>query len=217
MKFIIKGINLIPVFKDVAKVLVLVIIPFLLFYYFGREGVLYLIVYLQFLLIWCQAEISLRQNQLHALQYEPFFKVTPNITIGNLFIENLSKNPAYSVGIQRVLDQKLNPIPASQWVNKLEPNLIEVLVPKEKRDLWKHNNLDFLNELFQNELTIEIGYTNSLNEINTIAIKGTKEGKILQLNPPFRKPGFLLNTFESISSFIKFIWYFRIRKPLYKK
>ena len=72
-----------------------VVVPALLVARLRWDAILPIIIYLQLLLIWIQAEISLRQTALFAAQFEPAFDVRLSESgPATLTIENVSENPA---------------------------------------------------------------------------------------------------------------------------
>ena len=105
-------------FKIVGKFLLLLIIPILLMIRLGIDAILPIIVYMQFLLIWAQTEISMRQNALFSAQFEPVFNISINgqtleiessarkVLYYNVRLRNVSNNPAYAIGVGRLLDRE---------------------------------------------------------------------------------------------------------------
>ncbi len=64
------------VFAELGKAAgIVVLVPVVLMVRLKWDSVLPIIIYFQLLLIWIQAEISFRQNELYAAQFEPLFDV----------------------------------------------------------------------------------------------------------------------------------------------
>ena len=99
-------------------ILLLASIPILLVIKFKWEALLPIIIYLQLILIWAQAEIALRQHNLFSTQFEPLFSVRKEIhkidsvpLSVSLYIRNVSQNPAYNITVTRILAKGHKPIP----------------------------------------------------------------------------------------------------------
>jgi hypothetical protein len=105
--------DLVPCFSELVKLAALiVVVPLVLIIAHGwQAAILPIIIYLQLLLIWVQAKISLRQTALFAAQFEPAFDVKfADAARTILTIENVSENPAYNLDVGRLLDQRRAPI-----------------------------------------------------------------------------------------------------------
>ena len=59
--------------KIVLKIFLLMSIPLFLLYAFRTGAIFYIIIYLQMLMIWPQAEIGLRQHNLSRAKFGPYF------------------------------------------------------------------------------------------------------------------------------------------------
>jgi len=206
--------------QEIGKIILLLIIPVLLIFKLKWDAILPIIIYLQFLLIWIQAEISLRQNTLFSLQYGPYFDVKLNkgnqkSLLDYISIKNISKNPAYEIGIGRVLNRDYQFIPPEKWKDKITSDFIGVLPPNEEKTLGFFKDVDFFNDFFKNGLSIEVSYINPLGEWKEFCIRGIeKENKIMVFMSSLRQPGFLLNTFENIAAIFKYLKYSKFRKVL---
>ncbi len=200
--------------KILCKILLLALIPILLMIKFKWDAILPTIIYLQFLLIWAQAEIGMRQHLLFSAQFNPSFKVR---LVGNTMTEgenkinirNTSDKPAYNIEIARVLDGQNEPIPPNSWKDKISTLFINNLAPGEEVSLGYLADKSF----FENK-TIEISYTNLFGEWKEIRIKFLN-GRLLVIPGREQAPGFLLNTFEDLVLFLKFIkfqHYYKVSK-----
>ncbi|VVB85945.1 Uncharacterised protein [uncultured archaeon] len=117
--------------KNLSIVSFLILIPVLLLIEFKSNSVTYIIIFLQFVLIWTQVEIALRQHVLFSAQFNPFFDVkTENVLpifdqtnrsnqeSSSLKIHNVSKNPAYSIMTGRVFDDNKT-IHPDNWKDRI--------------------------------------------------------------------------------------------------
>ena len=99
-----------PLLRRTAFILLLAVIPALLAVKFTWDAILLIVIYLQLLLIWAQAEIALRQHSLFAAQFKPFFGISYKRDITeppshSVWIHNTSKNAAYNIMVGRLLDK----------------------------------------------------------------------------------------------------------------
>ena len=132
------------------------------------DSVLPIIIYFQFLLIWIQAEVSLRQNDLYPAQFEPFFDV--QVTVAShmaLTIENVSDKPAYTLSVSRFMDQNHKPIPPAEWTNKVDCPRAATLVPGGKLPLCTVRDEDFAKffSLRQLHMSVEVSYFDPLGKM----------------------------------------------------
>jgi len=110
-----------------------IVVPAFLILRLRCDAILPIIIYLQLLLIWVQAEISLRQTALFAAQFEPAFDIkVAESEPTTLTIENVSDNPAYNVGIVRVLDERGVPLESKHWESRLQLDRLSALAPRER-------------------------------------------------------------------------------------
>ncbi|HII67080.1 MAG TPA: hypothetical protein HA302_03525 [Thermococcaceae archaeon] len=131
----------------------------------GADFLMLIVIYAQLLVIWRQAEIYERQNLLLLNQFEPSFSVRINDNM--LIIENVSQNPAYDVGIGRVLLRWGEPIPPEKWreyISFPEEYPIQCLSPKESGTLGY-----FINETYFFGKKIEVLYRTRLGEIRSFS------------------------------------------------
>ena len=201
--------RLVPLLRRTAFILLLAAIPALLAVKFRWDAILPIVIYLQLLLIWAQAEIALRQHSLFAAQFKPFFGITYKRDIAeppshSIWIHNTSKNAAYNIMVGRLLDKQNKPISPSQWESKLHSDLISNLAPDEEGLLCSLNK-----ELAGSEFAIEFSYDDQLGELGTMYIKLVKDGRILIVPQAKELPGILLSTFEYFALFFKFIGFKR--------
>ena len=79
-----------------VRAMILLTIPALLWKRMDDvNSILSIIIYLQFLLIWAQAEIALRQHSLSQAEFDPTFDI--KFEPYRMIIYNLSDNPAYNL------------------------------------------------------------------------------------------------------------------------
>jgi len=208
---------------NLGKMLLLALIPILLVIKFRWDAILPVIIYLQLLLIWAQTEIGLRQHLLFSAQFDPSFDVKlkegalianekeGGIRHYNIYITNTSKYPAYNVMIGRILDEQNYPISPNIWKNKILTSAIYSLTPG--KDVLLGSIVD--KSFFENN-TIEINYTNLFGEWKEIWIKFLS-GRPLVIPKGREAPGILLNTFEELILFLKFIKFQHSLKSLRKQ
>jgi len=194
-----------PLFRRLGFVLLLLAIPALLGVRFRWDAILPIVIYLQLILIWAQAEIALRQHSLFAAQFKPFFGISYKKDVTeppsySIWIQNISKNAAYNIMVGRLLDKQNKPIPPSQWESKLHSDLMSNLAPDEQGLLCSLNE-----ELVSSEFAIELSYDDQLGEPGTMYIKLLKDGRILIVPEAKQLPGILLSTFEYFVLFFKYI------------
>lgn len=191
--------------KRIGFVLLLLLIPALLGIKFKWDAILPIIIYLQLLMIWAQAEIALRQHTLFTIQLKPFFGIRYQWTVSEpspniIWVRNTSKNAAYNIMVGRLLDKQNKPIPPNQWKDKLHSDLISSLSPDEEKFLC---SLD--EGLVGSEFAIEFSYLDHLGELGIMFVKLMKERKILLIPETKEPPGILLSTFEYFALFFRFM------------
>jgi len=175
------------------------------------SGVLAIVAYFQFLLIWAQAEIGLKQHSLFASQFDPVFKLQVNysakgdvVTHLHIHLKNTSDNPAYNMFVSRIfnlnLDQPINP---KYWKEKIDDT--------SSKDLGAgdYYNCTINDVQFAEDKGIEFTYTNKFGVFKDIFVKfGNKNALIIP--PRIQEPGLLLNTFIEVRLFfqtLKYEWY----------
>jgi hypothetical protein len=149
--------------RIIGKIFLLTIIPVLLVVKLGWDSILPIIVYLQFLLLWAQTEIGMRQAILSSAQFEPSFNIKEEETpifgrpksIFNVHVVNISENPAYNLIVGRVLNGKGNPISPQMWPKFLSRNQIGCLPPNQSLELYSLDS-DEREKLLEGELSFEI-------------------------------------------------------------
>jgi hypothetical protein len=183
-----------------VKLFLLSIIPIILIVKLNFDAILPIVVYLQFLLIWCQAEIALKQHYLFAVQFEPtFITIQTNDFLSppsqdfaiTLRIKNTSSNPAYSVAVTRVLDHSI-PIMPKEWENKITRSHWINLGPNEVNVLCQITDVDY----FRNK-QMEILYRNQFGDFRELILLFSNDTFIL-VPHVVKEKGFLLNTFKEI-------------------
>jgi hypothetical protein len=206
--------RIMPLLRKTGFVLFLFVIPFLLAVRLKWDAILPIIIYFQLLLIWAQVEIALRQHSLFAMQFKPSFDIKfggeeiipivvmppSDVTVTPIRIRNTSNNPAYNIMVGRLLSRQNEPIPPSQWRDKVQSDLISSLAPDEEVVLCSLGE-----ELTHSEVTVEFSYFDQLGEPGTMYIRLARDGKILLIPERTALPGILLSTLEYFALFFKFL------------
>ncbi len=196
------------VFAELGKAAgIIVLVPAVLVVRLRWDSVLPIIIYFQLLLMWIQAEVSLRQNELYAAQFEPLFDVqVTGASRMALTIENVSDKPAYTLSVSRFMDQNHKPVPPAQWTNNVDCPRAATLVPGGKLPLCTVKDEEFAKLLRQLHMSVEVSYFDALGKWQSLIV--TFFGDDLLLTRPGRGlPGFVLNTFEALSltwNFLRF-------------
>lgn|GEM_PF-2361571 len=198
--------------RNVVLLAFLLAIPSVLLVRYGFDAVIPLVAYLQFILLWAQTELWLRQNMIHLSQFEPFFdvrltdpKLKIDLNLGGstgglperlhdgIYIRNVSKNPAYAVGVARILDERRRPIRPGEWVGiSVEPPRA-LLPPREWRKIC---SLSPKGVEFLRGKAVEIGYVDKFHNWKTLTVV-IREDLNIMLIPEYRgTPGILLNMLE---------------------
>ncbi len=191
--------------KEFFKIFLLAIIPIVLISYMIQteisfSGVLAIVAYFQFLLIWAQAEIGLRQHALFASQFDPFFQITSSTTPGSVptslyvTVKNTSNNPAYHVFASRILDSDYQPIMPKIWEDKLQDG------PMDAEGAYSFS----IDAEFIEGKNIEISFVNKLGDFKHLVLR-IRHLNILMLPPRIQEPGVLLNTFRELSFFPNYL------------
>jgi len=210
-------------FKNFIALFILLIIPAFLILKFKWEGLLPTIIYFQLLVIEAQAEIAERQRVMYSVQFEPFFNITKEAiskvtsvsddnerrNLCRLCIFNESKNPAYRLGITRLVDKQNRPIPPNEWKNKFVYQKFHNLMPGQKVILC-----DVHVSIFEIESSLEVLYYDQLGELKELFIKFYKDKSFFIFQPERRLPGILLNIIENFRLFLS---YQRFRKYFHSK
>jgi len=198
-------VKIVPLLKAIGFLFLLVLIPTLAVIRLEWDAILPIIIYLQLLLIWAQAEIGLRQHFLFTAQFKPFFDIrsqhiasTPSSE--GIWIRNVSRNPAYNIMIGRLLDERNEPIDPGQWKDKVPSNFIGSLAPNGEELLCCLDE-----EMAHSEFAIELSYFDQLGELGTVYMKARKEGSFLLIPQTKEPPGIFLNTFEYFALFFRFL------------
>ncbi len=188
------------VFAELGKAAaIVVLVPAVLMARLRWDSVLPIIIYFQLLLIWIQAEVSLRQNELYAAQFEPFFDVqVTGASHMALTIENVSDKPAYTLSVSRFVDQNHQPVPPAQWTNKVDCPRAATLVPGGKLSLCTVKDEDFAKLLRQLHMSVEVSYFDPLGKMQILVVTFFDDDLLLTPGRG-RLPGFVLNTFETLS------------------
>ncbi len=194
-----------------GKVLLLLAIPIFLVIRMGYDAILPLIIYLQLILIWAQAEISIRQLESFSFQFEPSFDIKEtSLHFGfesphterhsekyhTIKIKNIGKWPAYNVMVARLLDNRNRPVSPNSWPQSLTRNNIKCLAPEQESILFSFTERDrkyFIKE----KITFEIIYFNRFGNTRSFFITFTETGPFIY-HEPISSRGFLLKTFEEV-------------------
>ena len=205
------------VFAELGKAAgIVVLVPVVLMVRLKWDSVLPIIIYFQLLLIWIQAEISFRQNELYAAQFEPLFDVqVTGASRMALTIENVSDKPAYTLSVSRFMDQNHKPVPPAQWTNKVDCPRAATLVPGGKLPLCTVKDEDFAKLIRQLHMSVEVSYFDPLGKWQSLVVTFFDDD--LLLTPARgRLPSFVLNTFEALSltwNFLRFRGLFKKGRP----
>jgi hypothetical protein len=196
--------------KVLFKIFLLSIIPIALISYMilteiSFSGVLAIVAYFQFLLIWAQAEIGLKQHALFASQFDPFFQLILTkcasgavLTHINIAVKNTSNNPAYHVFVSRIFEANHEPIYPKIWKDKLE-TLSTKDLDAGGAYLFSINDIEFIEGKI-----IEITYMNKFGDFKEILIRINDLDAFL-IPSHAHEPGILLNTFRELSLFFSFL------------
>lgn len=191
--------------KILGKIFLLMIIPLLLIIKLGWDSLLPIIIYLEFLLIWAQTEIGMRQTVMTSAQFEPSFYIeeitipptAKNSAVYCTYIHNVTENPAYTLGVGRILNRNNQPIYPAGWPKSLKANYISCLPPHQKLELYSINSED-REIIYNDELTFEVIYLNRFGILRTLRIKYLRGSPPLLIHEEVEKPGIFLNMIEDI-------------------
>jgi hypothetical protein len=192
--------------KVLGKIFLLIIIPILLIIKLWWDSVLPLIVYLQFLLLWAQTEIGMGQSVLSSAQFEPSFDIKEETveisgqTCFDIYLVNISENPAYYVGIGGIFDLGGQEAPPQMWPKSLKDGYTNCLPPKQPLKLCSLS-LDERKKLMRHNLHFDVLYSNKFGDRRILQIMFSEDSPPLVFYEKIKKPGVLLNTFEEIISF----------------
>jgi hypothetical protein len=170
-------------------------VPASFFAVLGREALLPVLLYFQLLVLWGQIEVSLRQHELFAAQYEPAFSVEFQWSAGEnprgqILLTNTSQNTAYNVGVGRVLGEGGKPIPPPEWKEKINTYFIPSLAANESKPLCSFERG------FLEKKAIEVSYLNRFGEWGTVIITFHGGGAMF-IPGGMRRRGFLLELFST--------------------
>jgi len=204
-------------FRIIGRFLLFLIIPILLIVRLGWDAILPMIVYMQFLLIWSQVEISMRQNVLFSAQFEPLFSISINgetietatparkTFFYNVNIKNISNNPAYNLGVGRLLDKQYRPIPPEKWFdpNKIITPLIPCLPPSQEVRICRLDK-ELYENIRENDMILAIFYHNRFGEFRELFVRFSRRGAPLLVHERIQRPGILLRIFEDLAFFFRY-------------
>jgi len=192
--------------KILFKVILLIaLFPSILLCIYGWEAFIPMLVYFQFLLIWAQVEVGMRQHILTRFQSEPSFAVEKKIEVGGasekkvylitINIKNISDWPSYNLFLARVLDEKFLPVKPNEWKKWLRPNSINYLLAGEEKTLC------YVKEPPENfgGLIFEVHYRNRFGDFRMLHFRFLGEDEVLLMHEEPPKPGWLLRTLEEFS------------------
>ena len=202
-------------FKIVGKFLLLLIIPILLMIRLGIDAILPIIVYMQFLLIWAQTEISMRQNALFSAQFEPVFNISINgqtleiessarkVLYYNVRLRNMSSNPAYAIGVGRLLDRERKPISPNEWSTHVRRRGAPCLSPGEEAVVCELDE-ELYKRIKEEEMILTFLYFNRFGDFRELFVKFFKDKSPLLMHERIERPGILLRIFEDVALLLRF-------------
>ena len=210
-----KGLRFSTSFKIIGKFLLLLIIPILLVIRLGLDAILPIIVYMQFLLIWAQAEISMRQNVLFSTQFEPLFSISikgqtleiepsaQKVFYYDIRLRNISSNPAYSVGVARLLDRGYKPVSPNEWSNYVRRRETPCLSPGEEAVVCELDE-ELYTRIKEEEMILTFLYFNRFGDFRELFVKFFKDKSPLLMHERIERPGILLRIFEDMALLLRF-------------
>jgi len=206
-------IKLRRLFIPLKVIFLFTLVPALLFYTYGLNALIPVLIYFQLLLLWAQAELGMRQQALARYQSEPSFAVrmdhsgiygASTIHTRILKLKNISDWPAYNVMLVRVLDETLLPVKPDEWKKWLHTDLIECLPPNEEEPLCSWTVWEAPKDL--EGFTFEVSYSNRFGELRTLYTrffrKNLREKFILRHEEPPR-PGLFLRLLEDLGLLLR--------------
>lgn len=228
--------------KDLGFIIILfiilfVVIPFLILYFLRLpNGLISTLIYFQLIIIWIQAEISLRQQELYESQALPIIvlhssnkaiesksmeegKATERI---GFTVKNVSKNPAFNIILTRILSRDHTPINPDVWIPLIQRDVIEDLEPGEEKELFSidWDDLEKLMEK-QNAGVFEVGFMDRYGGFHSslfmVYLKNGSLGILPIVGEELRERGFLLPMLNRIYLLLSYYKYRRRLQRLGKK
>jgi len=173
------------------------------------ESIVAVLANIQTLVVWAQAEISMRQNMLYKTSLEPYFAVgvrrSPKQHLRDsaeakgkveFVITNVSNVPAYDVMLSRILQKTGQPLMPDVWLQFSKSNIIPCLGPKSSTTLLVMD-AKFFDEIVKKKCILEIHYQNLYGEIRSLRVFFHESKPHIVYSRP-EMPGFLLRLFEDM-------------------
>jgi len=203
-----------------------VAVPSIIIYLLGLpNGLISMLIYMQLLIIWIQAELSMRQQFLFRSQFVPILtlralstevtvsardsKITETKTV-TITARNLSDNPAFNIMLSRVLANGFKPLEPIVWANFLRCEVIDHLGSKEEKPLCSTTFAELVKLLKIAEL-FEVSYSDKYGAWHSAAFMvdvDKKIGNVRIVTIPYlgsiEDIGILLPLFYRITLYFKF-------------
>ena len=199
------------IIRSVQSALILFAIPIALLAFLGLSvAAVPVLIYFQLLLIEIQLEIGQRQNNLFSAQFYPSFTVEiSNPATYELKIKNISRNPAYTLFIGRVLKGG-QPLPHAQWESLVETiPVITSLAPGEAKTINPFKSMEAVDKFKKDGLALEVTYRDQFGDIKGVLILAVGDSGLLLFPNAEDKPGFLLKKLETMAAIWKLRQYKR--------
>lgn len=176
---------------------ILAVFPILLWVFLQANAFIPIIIYFQLIVIWAQAEISLRQSDLITGQYESTFEaklsasIRPDPDEQVIILHNRSDNPAYDIYLEKIIDETGKTIPREKWPKDVRTIPIQGIGPKQEAPIIFFKNMNFMKNK-----TLEVVYHNRFVKQRGVSIYFLEGGNIFLLPEKIPPSGFLLRLFE---------------------
>lgn len=188
-------------FWVLIKATILTTIPALLLIRMDdANSILFIIIYLQLLLIWAQAEISLRQHLFSRAKFDPTFDIKFEESNGTyrVIIYNLSDNPAYNLIFSPLMTWKHKLITEIDYSTPETPTTC--LPPRGKMPIVTLFRKEDKEKIFLIESLLNITFENRYGEyrhFNVYFCQNPLSEDIIGVEySRMDTPGFLLGFFE---------------------
>ena len=174
------------------------------------NSILSIIIYLQFLLIWAQAEIALRQHSFSQAEFDPTFDIRfeESDEASRIVVYNLSDNPAYNLCFGPLMTWKHFKV--IHDIDYLPPGtLTTCLPPKGKLPIITLLHKEDKEKIFLVESTLNITFDNRYGERKSLdahffRIPPSEDTIIIEYSR-MGTPGILLGFFEDFRSAFMFL------------
>ncbi|MHA1363889.1 MAG: hypothetical protein ACTSP1_15330 [Candidatus Freyarchaeota archaeon] len=161
---------------------ILAVFPILLWVFLQANAFIPIIIYFQLIVIWAQAEISLRQSDLITGQYESTFEaklsasIRPDPDEQVIILHNRSDNPAYDIYLEKIIDETGKTIPREKWPKDVRTIPIQGIGPKQEVPIIFFKNMNFMKNK-----TLEVVYHNRFVKQRGVSIYFLEGGNIFLL------------------------------------